>query len=515
MKELASFVGGKWVPGSGSPAELVNPATEEVLATASTTGVDMAATLDFARDTGGPKLRALSFAQRGELLERMSKTIHAARDELIGLAIANGGNTRSDAKFDIDGATATLMAYAELGKKLGDRHILTDGEPTDLAGSRLQGHHVLSPRHGVAVHIGAFNFPAWGWAEKAACALLAGMPVVTKPATATALLAHRTVELVVEAGILPDGVLSFLCGSAGDLLHHLGWRDVVAFTGGSSTALQIRKTDRLLAEGVRVNIEADSLNAAILLPGADDATLRAFVRDVQRDMTQKTGQKCTAIRRVIVPEAELERVSELLVEMLATIKVGDPSLDDVRMGPVATAAQKRDVTVGVARLRSETELAWGDPDGLEPLGVPKGKGFFVPILLLRAQDALAATAVHEHEVFGPVSTLLPYDGSADHACRIARAGQGGLVSSIYGDDRKLLAEVVQGVAAWNGRLVVVDAKVADKSIAPGTVLPGLVHGGPGRAGGGEELGGLRGMALYQQRTAVQGNGPLVAKLIDA
>lgn len=515
MKKLGSYLGDAWVDGSGKAAELVNPATEEVLASTSSAGLDLAKALAHARDVGGPALRALTFRERGELLEKMSKAIYAERDALIELAIANGGNTRSDAKFDVDGATGTLMAYAELGKKLGDKQLLVDGEPADIAGSRLQGYHLLSPRHGVAVHIGAFNFPAWGWAEKAACALLAGMPVFTKPATATALLAHRTAEICVGAGILPRGAFSFLCGSAGDLLEHLSWKDVVAFTGGSSTGLSIRKTERLLAQGVRVNVEADSLNSALLLPEAEDASVQAFVRDVARDMTQKTGQKCTAIRRVIVPESLLDRVREALSEQLATVKIGNPALDEVRMGPVATASQKRDVLAGIEKLRAQTKVAWGDPASLSPLGVPAGKGYFVPLLLLEAEDALAATHVHEHEVFGPVATLLPYDGSTERALEIVRAGQGGLVASIYGDDRKALAEVVQGAAAWHGRLVVVDAKVADKSIAPGTVLPQLVHGGPGRAGGGEELGGLRGLALYQQRTAVQGNGPLVAKFVGA
>lgn len=515
MKDLASYLGGAWVSGAGSVAELVNPATEEVLARTSSAGLDLGQAVAYARETGGPALRALTFRERGELLEKMSRAIFAERDALIEIAIANGGNTRSDAKFDLDGATATLMSYATLGKKLGDRRLLVDGEPADLAGSRLQGWHLLSPRQGVAVHIGAFNFPAWGWAEKAACALLAGMPVLTKPATATALLAHRTAEICVNAGILPPGAFSLLCGSAGDLLEHLCWKDVVAFTGGSSTGLSIRKTERLLAQGVRVNVEADSLNSALLLPDAEDASVQAFVRDVARDMTQKTGQKCTAIRRVVVPKSSLDRVREALCEQLATVKIGNPALDEVRMGPVATASQRRDVLAGLDELRAQTKVAFGDSASPAPIGVAAGKGYFVPIALLEADDALAATAVHEHEVFGPVATLLPYDGSPAQALEIVRAGQGGLVASIYGDDRHALAEVVQGAAAWHGRLVVVDAKVADKSIAPGTVLPDLIHGGPGRAGGGEELGGLRGMALYQQRTAVQGNGPLVAKIVGA
>lgn len=513
VKTLESYVEGKWVSGAEPFAELVNPATEEPLARTSTGGLDMKAALGFARDTGGPALRELTFAARGALLEAVSKAIHAEREALIDLAIANGGNTRSDAKFDIDGATATLMAYAEFGKALGERRVLPDGEPTDVAGSRLQGHHVRLPRHGVAVHIGAFNFPAWGWAEKAACALLAGMPVLTKPATATALLAHRTAEIVVAEKILPPGAFSLICGSAGDLLDHVGWQDVVAFTGGSGTGRTIRSGARVLAEGVRVNVEADSLNSAVLLPGAEDNTFHAFVRDVVRDMTQKTGQKCTAIRRVLVPRSELERVKEALTADLAAIKIGNPAHDEVRMGPVATASQRRDVQAGVEKLLSVAKPVFGDPKKVEPIGTPAGKGYFVPLLLLEATDALAADAVHEHEVFGPVATLLPYDGSVDHAARIVRRGEGGLVSSIYGDDRAALGALIQALAPWHGRLVVTDSKIADKSIPPGTVLPGLLHGGPGRAGGGEELGGLRGLSLYQQRTAVQGNGPLIAKLL--
>ncbi len=513
MQTLANYVEGRWVEGKEPLSELVNPATEQVLARTSTTGVDMKRALDHARDTGGPALRAMTFAERGALLEQMSKSIYAEREELIGLAVANGGNTRSDAKFDIDGATGTLMAYAELGKQLGERTLLVDGEPFDISGSRLQGWHVVSPRHGVAVHIGAYNFPAWGWAEKAATALLAGMPVLSKPATATSLLSWRTIQLVVEAGILPPGALSLLCGSAGDLLDHLEWQDVIAFTGGGDTGRSIRGRERLLDQGVRVNVEADSLNAALLLPDASDSAFDAFIRDVHRDMTQKTGQKCTAIRRIIVPDGDVPRVREALCERLARVRIGDPASDGVDMGPVATAAQKRSVHEGVRKLLEQAKVAWGDPDKVEPVGVPDGKGFFVPLLLLEADDALAATNVHNHEVFGPVATLMPYNGSAAAAASIVRAGEGGLVSSIYGDDRRLLGELVALLAPWHGRLVVVDGKIADKSIAPGTVLPNLVHGGPGRAGGGEELGGLRGMALYQQRTAVQGNGPLIGRLI--
>lgn len=513
MQTLKSFVRGEWVAGNGSPAELVNPATEEVLATATSAGIGMASALSFARDVGGPALRRLTFAERGELLSKMSHAVHEQREALIELAIANGGNTRSDAKFDIDGATATLMAYADLGKELGDTRFLLDGAPAELSGPRLSGQHLRLPRHGVAVHIGAFNFPAWGWAEKAACALLAGMPVLTKPATATALLAHRTAQLVVEAQILPAGAFSLLCGSAGDLLDHVGWHDVVAFTGGSSTGRTIRSGERVLREGVRVNVEADSLNAAVLLPGADDSTFAAFLRDVERDMVQKTGQKCTAIRRVLVPASELSRVRDALCERLAGVTIGNPALPEVRMGPVATRTQQRDVGAGVSALLADAHVVFGDPELVRPVGVAEGKGFFVPLLLLEARDAMAARAVHSHEVFGPVATLLPYDGTVEQASAIVRAGDGGLVTTIYGDERDELAQLVEAIAPWHGRLVVVDKRIADKSLPPGTVMPQLLHGGPGRSGGGEELGGVRGMALYQQRTAVQGNGPLISKLL--
>ena len=514
IQTLSSYLRGEWVRGEGPGSQLVNPATEEVLAETSTKGLDIAGALGHARDVGGANLRALTFAERGALIAKMSETIHAEREALIELAMANGGNTRGDAKFDLDGATGTLTAYAELGAELGDRKVIFDGEPVDVGrSSRLQGRHVRLPRHGVAVHIGAFNFPAWGWAEKAACALLAGMPVLTKPATATALVAWRTAQIVIEAEILPEGAFGLVCGSARDLFGSLGWQDVVAITGAGSTGLSIR--EQVLAQGVRVNVEADSLNAAVLVPDAKDPAFHAFVRDVVRDMTQKTGQKCTAIRRAIVPEADLERVRDALGEQLGTIRYGDPKHDDVNMGPVATAAQKKDVFEGIAKLRTQAKLAWGDPDKVEALGVPAGKGFFVPPVLLEVEDALAATHVNDHEVFGPVATLMPYDGSVEAACAIVRAGQGGLVSSIYGDDRKFLEDAIVGMSPWLGRLVVTDSKVADKMPGPGTVLPSLLHGGPGRAGGGEELGGTRGLELYQQRTAVQGNGPLIGRLLGA
>ncbi|MEO7093231.1 MAG: 3,4-dehydroadipyl-CoA semialdehyde dehydrogenase, partial [Polyangiales bacterium] len=329
-KTLSSHVGGAWVSGKGKLAQLVNPTTEEVLAETSTEGVDMAAAVTYARDVGGKALRALSFKERGEALRKVSRAIHAHRDELIALGIANAGNTRGDAKFDIDGASATLAAYADLGTELGDTRLLVDGEPSNIGrSSKLTGQHVWTPREGVAVHINAFNFPAWGLAEKAAVAILAGVPVISKPATSTALMAHRLMEIIVTEDLLPKGALSFLAGSTNDLVDHLDHQDVLAFTGSGAVGAQLRGSKGVVARSVRVNVEADSLNAAILGPDAEPGseTFDLFVRDVVRDVVQKAGQKCTAIRRAFVPKDRLRAVREAIIERLADVKVCDPSRD--------------------------------------------------------------------------------------------------------------------------------------------------------------------------------------------
>ncbi|MBL8609853.1 MAG: 3,4-dehydroadipyl-CoA semialdehyde dehydrogenase [Myxococcales bacterium] len=515
MMELKSYVGGKWVAGTGKHAALVNPATEEEIARASTEGVDMKAALSFARDVGGKSLRAMTFRQRGEMLRAMSKAIHAKRDELIGLAVQNGGNTRSDGKFDIDGAWGTLAAYADLAAELPDGHVLPDGDGVQLGRSpRLWGDHVFLPRVGAAVHVNAFNFPAWGLAEKAATALLAGMPVVSKPATSTGLVAHRIVELLVESGAMPEGALSFLCAGAGDLLDHVGGQDVLAFTGGSSTGQLLRAGKGVIAHSVRVNVEADSLNAAVLGPdvevGSDVWNL--FLADVARDVQQKTGQKCTAIRRVYAPKDRVAEVVDALKERLSAIKVGDPSHADVTMGPVATAQQKRDVLAGIDKLASAGKVVFGTGADVTPIGGQKGKGFFVSPTLLVCEAPSAADAIHNHEVFGPVATVMPYDGTGARAAELVSWGGGGLVSSVYSDDKEFLAQAVLGLAPFHGRVTIGSSKIAAQAVPPGTVMPQLIHGGPGRAGGGEELGGRRGLAFYMQRVALQGDRAIVEAL---
>jgi oxepin-CoA hydrolase/3-oxo-5,6-dehydrosuberyl-CoA semialdehyde dehydrogenase len=379
--------------------------------------------------------------------------------------------------------------------------------------------HILVPREGVAVHINAFNFPAWGTAEKAATALMAGMPVISKPATSTAVVAHRLTELLIETGQLPPGAFSFLAGSPGDLLDHLTPWDAVAFTGGAQTARMLR--EKLGPRGVRLNVEADSLNAAVLGPDVEpgSATWDLFVADVARDMTQKTGQKCTAIRRVFVARERLQQVEEALVDRLSAVRVGDPARAEVTMGPVSTADQHRDVRAGIAELAKEAAAVFGGDGSVEALA-PAGKGFFVGPVLFRAQDAAQASWVHEHEIFGPVSTLLPLDGSgasafARAAAAQVRRGSGGLVCSAYSDDKALLQELVLGLAPFHGRVYLGSEKVAGQTHGPGTVLPQLVHGGPGHAGGGEELGGLRGLGFYSQRVAVQGERALLDALAPA
>ncbi len=511
---LRSYVGGEWVAGTGRSYPLLNPATEAELAQTSAEGLPLERGLAFARDVGGAALRELSFAARAEMLGELAAAVHAQREEILALAMDNGGNTRGDAKFDVDGASATFAAYADLGKTLGEQRHLDDGEVIQIGRSpRLVGRHVLTPRRGVALLINAFNFPAWGFAEKAACALLAGMPVVLKPATSTALAAHRLFEVVCDHA--PRGALSLVCGSAHELPQLLGYGDVIAFTGSSDTARGLRALPRVQSSEVRLNVEADSLNAAVL--GADveigSDTWELFLRDVAREMTQKTGQKCTAIRRVVVPEATASEVLDALRERLGDVVVGDPVVKGVRMGPLSTRQQLHDVTNGIAALAEHAEVVL-DGRSVEPLhgdAARAGKGFFVGPTLLRAKDPSAAV-FHDVEVFGPVATVLSVGDGAPYAAAAAELvarGRGGLVCSLYTDDRGEAATFLEAAAPHHGRIVVGSKKIAEQAISPGMALPQLLHGGPGRAGDGAELGGLRGLSLYMQRTAIQGERPLL------
>jgi oxepin-CoA hydrolase/3-oxo-5,6-dehydrosuberyl-CoA semialdehyde dehydrogenase len=513
MHVVRSYLCDQWQEG-GERRPLVNPTTDELMAEAGSGGLDLGAALQHARTKGGEALRAMTFAERGKLLAAIASSIHERREELVALAIANGGNTRGDAKFDVDGATGTLSYYAKLGERLGDVRARVDGKSTRLARNpRYVGHHVFVPRRGVAVHINAFNFPAWGLFEKAAVSLLAGVPVFAKPATATALVAEKAVSYLVEDGVLPSGVLSLLCGSAGDLLDHMDGQDVLAFTGSADTGARLRGHAAVVERSVRLNIEADSLNAAVL--GADvdgdSDTFDLFLREVARDVTQKAGQKCTAIRRVLVPEGLVDEVRERLAEEVDMVRVGNPALREVRMGPLTNAAQLTDTLEGMAALEEAgAERFHGGGRG-DLVDVEGDKGCFVrPSLFLASADN---PVVHAREVFGPCATILPYDGSPESAVDIVSRGKGSLVSSIYTDDRGFAEGAVMGCAAYLGRVHLGSSRVAEHSPGPGTVLPQMVHGGPGRAGGGEELGGERGLGFYSQRTAIQGEATLLEKFL--
>lgn len=507
MMTLQSYVNGTWVAGQGPGTSLHNPTSGQAIATCDTTGIDMRALVAHARDVGGPSLRRVGFAERARWLKALSVAVHEARATLIQASAQNGGSTRGDAKFDIDGATGTLAAYAKLGESLGDDNFLPEGDGIQLGRTgRFWGQHVRTPRLGVALHINAFNFPAWGMCEKLACSILAGVPVISKPGTPTALVAWHVAKAIVDAGILPEGAFQFLCGSAGDLLDHLGAQDCMAFTGSAATGAKLKGHPGLVAANTRVSLEADSLNAAILGPDVDGdcETWNLALTNLAVDMTQKTGQKCTAVRRILVPEAQLDALVEELTARLAAVVIGDPSDDATRMGPVASEQQFADVRAGIIALGKHGRIVCGGPDKI------REAGYFVAPTLVIADD-IDADTIHSLEVFGPCATVLPYSGDAADAVRIANRGGGGLVASIYSNDRRWTEQVVLGVAPWHGRLWIGSDKVAEQAYQPGMVLPATIHGGPGRAGGGEELGGLFGLELYTQRTALQGDQGFVGR----
>lgn len=515
MKTLKSYVCGRWHEARSGFVPLFDPCTEEAVAQASSDGVDFQAVLDHARGVGGPALRALTLAARGDLLKAMSKVLREHRDELLDLSRLNSGTTKPDGSFDVDGASGTLSYYAVQAKMQGDRTFLVEGDGVQLARTEgFWGQHVLVPRQGVAVLINAFNFPTWGFAEKVACAFFAGMPVIIKPATATAMITERAIELLVEANILPPGSLQLLCGGTGDLLDRLGPQDVLAFTGSADTAATLRNRPRLLEVNVHVNVEADSLNAAVLAPdvAAGSIAWELFVKDVVREMTQKTGQKCTAVRRILVPAGRLDEVAQALSAKLGTVVPGNPLDPATTMGPLATRQQLPDVLAGTARLRQAARAVFGTGERVDGAGSPAGKGYFFGPTLLAAADARAATVIHDVEVFAPVATLLPYDSTPEDAAAVVGLGGGTLVTSAYGDDGDWLARFFAGAACTTGRLYLGSTSSAGEALGSGIALPQSLHGGPGRAGGGEELGGLTGVKFYLQRLALQGSRADVERL---
>jgi oxepin-CoA hydrolase / 3-oxo-5,6-dehydrosuberyl-CoA semialdehyde dehydrogenase len=509
--QLQSFVAGKWQSGTGNGVALRDATTGAVVASATADGLDTAAMLTHAREVGGPSLRRLTFHERAALLKALAKLLGEHKYELYQLSYATGA-TKGDSWIDIDGGISTLFVYASKGtRELPNSRVYVDGglEALSRTGTFI-GQHICVPLEGAAVHINAFNFPVWGMLEKLAPALLAGVPAIVKPATQTSYLTERAFRIMVESGILPAGAVQLICGGVGDLFGHLTCQDVVSFTGSAATALKLRQHPVVMANSVRFTAETDSLNSSILAPdaGAGTAELELFVREVAREMSVKAGQKCTAIRKAIVPAARAAEVSAALRAALERIVVGDPRLENVRMGPVASLSQRREVLEQITRLKREAEVVVGEGSGAALVGADADRGAFVSPTLLYCREPARATAVHAVEAFGPVCTLMPYS-SVDEAIALARRGGGSLAASIFSADDALAAQLVLGLAPFHGRIVVINRHCAKESTGHGSPLPHLVHGGPGRAGGGEELGGIRGVMHYMQRTAVQGTADVI------
>ncbi|MGH8779362.1 3,4-dehydroadipyl-CoA semialdehyde dehydrogenase [Paraburkholderia sp.] len=509
---LLNHVAGRWVAGGGPGITLTDPVTGASLVRVSGDGIDLANAFAFAREQGGAALRALTYAARAAKLAEIGKLLQGKRDDYYAIALANSGTTRSDSAIDIDGGLFTLSYYAKLGATLGDVHALRDGPSVSLSkDGSFAAQHLLVPTHGVALFINAFNFPSWGLWEKAAPALLSGVPVIVKPATATAWLTQRMVADVVDAGILPPGALSVICGRSAGLLDPVRAFDVVSFTGSAETAATLRAHPAFVRRGARLNVEADSLNSAILCADAapGSAAFDLFVTEVAREMTVKSGQKCTAIRRAFVPSAFLDAAADALRQRLSNVVTGNPRNEAVTMGSLVSRAQYDAVRAGIATLREEAELVF-DGSGAQPVDADPTIAACVAPHLFVAHDPDRAARLHDVEVFGPVATLAPYrvSSAADelpeaHAVALARRGEGSLVASVYANDDAHLARVALELADSHGRVHAVSPAVARSHTGHGNVMPMSLHGGPGRAGGGEELGGLRALGFYHRRSAVQ------------
>jgi oxepin-CoA hydrolase / 3-oxo-5,6-dehydrosuberyl-CoA semialdehyde dehydrogenase len=504
MATLRSYVEGRWHEPTDEGIPMHDATTGEEVARVSSAGVDFAGALAYGRRAGGPALRELTFHQRAALLKSLASHLREHRDELYALSLRTGA-TLFDSKFDIDGGIGVLFSYASKGKReLPNATVLVDGAVEPLSrGGTFVGQHICTPIPGVAVQINAFNFPAWGPLEKLAPAFLAGVPTVIKPASQTAYLTARLVELIVDSEILPEGAVQLIAGSAGDLLDHLTEQDLVAFTGSASTAQRLQTHPVVVQRAVRFNAEADSLNCSILGPDATPGTeeFDLFVKQLVTEMTVKAGQKCTAIRRALVPNALVDDVAQATAERLAKVTVGNPAHEDVRMGALASLEQREEVRRSLKALREAGRIVFGDPEHVEVIDADPERGAFLSPVLVACDDP-EAPAPHEVEAFGPVSTLIGYD-SPDHAVDLAARGQGSLVGSVVTGDADFARDMVLGVAPWHGRLLVLDRHNAGESTGHGSPLPPLVHGGPGRAGGGEEMGGMRGVVHHMHRTAVQ------------
>ena len=501
---LPNFMAGRWQTGTGHGTPLIDPVLGTELVRVSSAGIDLAEGFRFAREQGGAALRALSYQQRAGLLSEIVKVLSDNKAAYYDIATANSGTTTRDSAVDIDGGIFTLGTYAKLGAGLGEAHVLLDGERIRMGKDPLfQTQHILTPTQGVALFINAFNFPSWGLWEKAAPALLSGVPVIIKPATATAWLTQRMVKDVVDANILPVGALSVICGSSAGLMDQLQTQDVVSFTGSAETARIIRSHPAVAQRSVRCNIEADSLNSALLDPQAtpDSEAFALLVSEVVREMTVKSGQKCTAIRRVLVPRGVYEQAAAAIAAKLAKTTVGNPRNESVRMGSLVSKEQYHSVVEGIARLKAEAEVLF-DGQAQALVDADASVSACVAPVLLGSREPAKARVLHEEEVFGPVATLMAYD-SIEQAHELIRRGEGSLVMSVYSADPLFIASTAAALGSHHGRVHAISPDVATLHTGHGNVMPVSLHGGPGRAGGGEELGGLRALNFYHRRSAVQ------------
>ncbi|MDC3390634.1 phenylacetic acid degradation bifunctional protein PaaZ [Flavobacteriales bacterium] len=506
MKNYKNYALGSWVKGDGEGTALFNSISGNQIGTASSKGLDFAEMMNYARKTGGPALRKMTFQERGLMLKALALHLHSVKNKFYSLS-AETGATKIDSWIDIEGGIGNVFANASLRKNFPDLpyHIDGDMAPLSKNGSFI-GHHIMTPKEGVAVHINAFNFPIWGMLEKIAVNLMAGVPAIVKPATLTSFLTEYMVREIVDSGILPEGSLQLICGSARGIIDSVETGDIVTFTGSADTGKMLKSHPRLIEKAVPFNMEADSLNCSVLGTDAVPGTIEfdLFIKEVQKEMTVKAGQKCTAVRRIIVPENLVEDVQIALGKRLSKTTIGNPLVDGVRMGSLAGNEQKMEVREKVKELSKSQEIVFGSLDNFDVVGADKDKGAFISPILFLNDDPFNKIDCHNIEAFGPVSTILPYKNIED-AIELAKMGKGSLVCSIITNDMKIAEQFVLGAASMHGRILVLNEACSKESTGHGSPMPLLTHGGPGRAGGGEEMGGIRGIKHYLQRTAIQGH----------
>jgi oxepin-CoA hydrolase/3-oxo-5,6-dehydrosuberyl-CoA semialdehyde dehydrogenase len=515
MNKLKNFVANNWVEGDGEGQILYNAVDGEAIVAATTQGLDFKAMIEYAHEVGNPNLRKLSFHERGRMLRALALHLRDHLEKFYALSYKTGA-TKADSWVDIEGGIGNLFSYASLRRKFNDEIFAVDGEGINLSkNNTFMGHHIMVPKEGVAIHINAFNFPVWGMLEKCAVNWLAGVPAIIKPATVTSYLTEAVVQEIIASNILPKGALQLICGNVGDLLDHVTSQDVITFTGSKSTALKLKKHERILNESVPFNMEADSLNCIVLGDDVNpsDAEWDIFIKEIRKEMTAKAGQKCTAIRRIFVPENKMEDVWRSLKQSLSQTVIGNPLNDKVRMGSLAGQSQREEVKHQVQKLLASSQIIYGSLDSVEVIDADANKGAFLSPLLLLNEKPFASTAVHEVEAFGPVSTIMPYK-NMDEAIALSKMGKGSLCSSIVTRSDSIAKQYVLGAGTHHGRILILNKDCAKESTGHGSPLPMLIHGGPGRAGGGEEMGGVRGVKHYMQRVAIQGSPTSITNITN-